>query len=174
VRRARPFIVAAVFCAALTTALTWPLVRHAGTRVANDLGDPLLNMWLMAWNARVMPLTGPWWNATQFFPATGAIAFSEHLLGLSPITTPILLASNNPVLAYNAAFFLSFLLSAVAGHALGWSLTRRHDAALVAGVAFGFAPYRAAQLGHIQVLSTYWMPLALRNMLCTCLPESRR
>ncbi len=160
-RRAAPFLVAALFYAALTTALTWPLVLQAGSRVANDLGDPLLNMWLLAWNARVLPLSEAWWNAPQFYPASGVIAFSEHLLGLSPIATPILLASNNPVLAYNVSFFLSFLLSAVTGHALGWSLTRRHDAALVAGLAFGFAPYRAAQLGHLQVLSTYWMPLAL-------------
>jgi hypothetical protein len=165
VRRAVPFFVAAAVYAALTTALTWPLVLHAGSRVADDLGDPLLNMWLCAWNARVLPLTEAWWNAPQFYPASGAIAFSEHLLGLAPITTPILLASGNPVLAYNAAFFLSFFLSALAAHVLGWSLTRRHDAALVAGLAFGFAPYRAAQLGHLQVLSTYWMPLALAGLV---------
>lgn len=163
-RHARALAAATAAYAALTAALTWPLVLHAGSRVANDLGDPLLNMWLLAWNARMPPLTGAWWNAPQFFPATGTMAYSEHLLGLSPITTPILWASGNAVLAYNAAFFLSFLLSALAGHALGWSLTRRHDAALVAGLAFGFAPYRAAQLGHVQVLSTYWMPLALAGL----------
>jgi hypothetical protein len=154
VRRAGPFLLAAALYTLLTTALTWPLVRHPGTRVANDLGDPLLNIWLMAWNARVLPLTEQWWNAPQFYPAEGVMAFSEHLLGLTPITTPILLATRNPLLAYNAAFFCSFLLSAIAGHMLGWSLTRRHDAALIAGLAFGFAPYRAAQLGHVQVLST--------------------
>jgi hypothetical protein len=165
VRRARPFLGAAALYAALTTALTWPLVLHGGSRVANDLGDPLLNMWLLAWNARVLPLSNAWWNAPQFYPASGVIAYSEHLLGLSPVTTPILLASGNPVLAYNAAFFCSFLLAALAAHALGWSLTRRHDAALVAGLAFGFAPYRAAQLGHLQVLSTYWMPLVFVGLV---------
>ncbi len=164
-RRAAPLLAAAALYALLTTALTWPLVLQAGSRVANDLGDPLLNMWLMAWNARVLPLTGAWWNAPQFYPAPGAIAFSEHLLGLSPISTPVLLASRNPVLAYNVAFFLSFFLSALAAHVVGWSLTRRHDAALVAGLAFGFAPYRAAQLAHVQVLSTYWMPLALAGLV---------
>ena len=164
-RRAVPFLAAAGLYTALATALTWPLVLQGGTRVANDLGDPLLNMWLMAWNARAWPLTEAWWNAPQFYPAPGAMAFSEHLLGLVPISTPILLASGNPVLAYNAAFFLSFVLSALAAHVLGWSLTRRHDAALVAGLAFGFAPYRATQLAHVQVLSTYWMPLALAGLV---------
>ena len=31
----------------------------------------------------------------------------------------------------------------------------------MAGLAFAYAPYRLGQLSHIQVLSSYWMPLAL-------------
>src|SRR5262249_45908257 len=33
--------------------------------------------------------------------------------------------------------------------------------ALVAGLAFGFAPYRAAQMPHLQTLWACWMPLGL-------------
>lgn len=164
-RRFSPFALAGALYFVLSCAVTWPLVLHLGTRVANDLGDPLLNMWILAWNAREMPLTAAWWNQTQFFPVEGVTAFSETLLGLFPLTTPVLLATRNPVLAYNLAVFLSFPLAALAGHALGWSVTRRHDAALVAGLAFGFAPYRAAQLAHVQVLSSYWMPLALVGLI---------
>jgi hypothetical protein len=40
-------------------------------------------------------------------------------------------------------------------------LTGRHDAALVAGLAFGFGPYRAAQMPHLQMLVACWMPLGL-------------
>ncbi len=149
----------------LSAAVTWPLVLHLGSLVANDLGDPLLNMWILAWNARTVPLTEAWWNMPQFFPASGATAFSEHLLGLAPIATPLLLSTGNPVLAYNTALFLSFPLSALAAHALGWSLTKRHDAAAIAGVAFAFAPYRMAQLAHVQVESSYWMPLALVGLV---------
>ena len=145
----------------LTAALTWPLVLHPGSRVPNDLGDALLNMFLIAWNARVLPLSDAWWSAPQFFPLPGATAFSEHLLGLAPITTPVFLATGNAVLAYNAAFFLSFPLSAFGAHLLGFELTRRHGAALIAGLAYGFAPYRVSQLAHVQVLSAYWIPLAL-------------
>ena len=148
----------------LTAALTWPLILHAGSRVPNDLGDPLLNTWLMAWNARVLPLTGKWWNAPQFFPADGAMAFSEHLLGLSWITTPVIWLSGNPLLGYNAAFFLSFPLCALSAYFLTYSIARRHDCAFVAGLAFGFAPYRMAQFAHVQVLSAYWMPIALAGL----------
>ncbi|MDQ3213244.1 MAG: discoidin domain-containing protein, partial [Acidobacteriota bacterium] len=70
----------------------------------------------------------------------------------------------NPLLAYNVAFFASFVLCALSAYALTFSIARRHDAALVAGLAFGFAPYRMSQLGHVQVLSAYWMPLALAGL----------
>lgn len=155
---------AAAFYVVLATAITWPLVLHPGTVVPNDLGDPLLNTWLMAWNARVLPLSAAWWNTPQFFPIDGTMAFSEHLLGLSVITTPVTLLSGNPLLAYNAAFFLSFVLSALSAYFLTYSISSRHDCAFVAGLAFGFAPYRMAQLAHVQVLSAYWMPLALAGL----------
>ena len=149
---------------ALTIALTWPLVLHPGSLVPHDPGDPLLNTWIMSWNARVPPLTTAWWNAAQFFPAQGATAFSEHLLGLSVLTTPIIWLSGNPLLAYNVAFFSSFVLCALSAYALTLRIAGRHDAALVAGLAFGFAPYRMSQLAHVQVLSSYWMPLALLGL----------
>jgi hypothetical protein len=149
---------------ALTVVLTWPLILHPGSLVPNDLGDPLLNTWIMSWNARVMPLTSAWWNGAQFFPVAGATAFSEHLLGLSVISTPVILLTGNALLAYNLAFFASFVLCALSAYFLTFSISRRHDAALVAGLAFGFAPYRMAQFPHVQVLSAYWMPLALAGL----------
>jgi hypothetical protein len=160
-RRLAPFGLAAVLYTALTVALTWPLVRAPATTVPNDLGDPLLNTALIAWNARTMPLTARWWNAPQFYPQPGVTAFSEHLLGLSPLTTPIVLVTGNPLLAYNAAFFLSFVLCGLSAHLLAYVLTRRHDIGVLAGLAFAFAPYRMTQIAHLQVLSAYWMPLAL-------------
>ena len=55
----------------LTIALTWPLLLHPGSRVPNDLGDSLLNMFLLAWNAHEVPFTPQWWNLPQFFPIPG-------------------------------------------------------------------------------------------------------
>ena len=163
----RPFVAfglaAGLYCL-LTIVLTWPLILHAGSRVPNDLGDSLLNTFLLDWNSRVLPFTEKWWNLPQFYPIPGATAFSEHLLGLSVVTTPVILVSGNPLLAYNVAFLLSFPLCASAAHLLGYHLTRRHDAALIAGIAFGFAPYRMAQFAHVQVLSAYWIPLGLLGL----------
>jgi hypothetical protein len=148
----------------LTLALTWPLALRMGSRVPNDPGDSLLNVFLLAWNARALPLTERWWNLPQFYPVPGAMAFSEHLVGLAPLTTPVIALTGNPLLAYNVAFLLSFPLCAITAHALAFHLTKRHDLAFVAGIAFAFAPYRMSQLAHVQVLSSYWMPLALLGL----------
>jgi len=159
-----PVVAAAAAYVLLTAALTWPLVLHPGSLVPNDLGDPLLNTWILAWDARVVPLTAHWWDAPQFYPAAGTMAFSEHLLGLTIFTTPVILVSGNPLLAYNIAFFLSFVLSGLFAYFLAFTISRRHDCAFLAGLAFAFAPYRMAQLAHVQVLSSYWMPLALAGL----------
>ena len=45
-----------------------------------------------------------------------------------------------------------------------YQITRRHDLAIVAGLAYGFAPYRMAQFSHVQVLSSYWMPFSLLGL----------
>ena len=156
-----PVILAALVYFLLTVALTWPLVVRPGSLVPNDLGDPLLNTWILAWNARVAPLTAAWWNGPQFYPIAGTMAFSEHLLGLSVFATPTILLTGDPLIAYNVVFFLSFVLSALGAYLLAFTISRRHDCAFLAGLAFGFAPYRMAQFAHVQVLSTYWMPVAL-------------
>jgi hypothetical protein len=160
-RGVAPFALAAVLYTALTVALTWPLILAPATTVPNDLGDPLLNTSLIAWNARTMPLTSRWWNVPQFYPQPGMTALSEHLLGLAPLTTPIVVLSGNPLLAYNAAFLLSFVWCGLAAHLLAFVLTRRHDVGVLAGLGFAFAPYRMSQIAHLQVLSAYWLPLAL-------------
>ncbi len=152
---------AAVVYFLLTVALTWPLVLQPASSVPNDLGDPLLNTWILAWDARVLPLTSAWWNGPQFYPVAGTMAFSEHLLGLTIFTTPIIWITGDPLVAHNVAFFLSFLLSALAAYFLAYTISRRHDCAFLAGLAFAFTPYRMAQFAHVQVLSAYWMPIAL-------------
>ena len=44
---------------------------------------------------------------------------------------------------------------------LGRELTGSAAAGLVAGLAFAFAPYRIANIPHLQVLSSAWMPFVL-------------
>ena len=159
--RFRPALRAAAALVLLTCAYTWPLAANLRSAVPHDRGDPLLVTWILWWSTKAVPLTERWWNAPAFYPSTGVLGFSETLLSLAPITAPIIAITSSPLAAYNVAFLLSFVLSGMGAYFLGFVLTARHDAALVAAVAFAFAPYRLSHTNHLQVLSSYWMPVAL-------------
>jgi hypothetical protein len=157
----RAVLLAAAALSALTCAYTWPLVAHLGSSVGHDRGDPLLVTWILWWSTHAVPLTAAWWNAPAFYPSTGVFAFSENLLGLAPISAPIIALTRSPLAGYNIAFLASYVLSGLGAYMLAFVLTRRHDAAFVAAVAFAFAPYRLSHLQHLQLLSSYWMPVAI-------------
>jgi hypothetical protein len=143
---------------------TWPLGAHLSSRIPHDPGDPILNAWILWWNTQAIPLTAEWWDAPFLHPLRGSLALSEHLLGISLYATPLQWAGASPLVAYNIALLLSFTLSAFFAYLLALWLTRSHLAALCAGVAFGFAPYRAGQLSHLQVLTSQWLPLMLLGL----------
>ena len=159
--RVRPWIAAALFYFALVLTFTWPLAASLSSAVPHDLGDPLENTWILWWNAHAVPLTARWWDAPIFWPAPGALALSEHLLGISVFATPLQWLGASPTAAYNVCFLFSFPLCSLAAHALVFTIARRHDAGVIAGLIFGFNPYRIAQAPHLQMLAAWWMPIAL-------------
>ena len=152
-----------VYCG-VTVALTYPLILQMGSVLPNDAGDPALNTWILWWNTQTLPFTTAWWDAPAFFPAPGVLSFSENLLGLSLISTPLYWLGLGPQAAYNVVFFLTFPLSAAGAYLLGYELTKRHDAAFIAGLLFGFAPYRIAHLPQIQSLASFPMAFALLGL----------
>ena len=153
----------------LTLVLTWPLVRGLARDVPGDFGDPLLNAWIVAWDAGRLEraLAGhpvalrEYWNAAIFAPHPLALAYSEHLTAQALQVLPIRVLSKNPILAYNLLFLSTFIMSAWGMFLLVRELTGNSAAAFLAGLAFGFAPYRIASIPHLQVLSSAWMPFTL-------------
>ena len=157
----------------LAVAYTWPLAPNLTSRVPHDLGDPVLNTWILWWNARVLPFTEAWWSPPIFYPLRNTLALSEHLAGVALFTSPLQLAGMGPLTAYNLAFIFSSALSGFFTCLLVRYLLTREGAApsvsvtvaaLAGGIAFGFAPFRASHFAHLQVLTTQWMPLALLAM----------
>ena len=141
---------------------TWPLAALFGRVLPSDLGDPLLNTWILGWDAdRAAHGFRGLWNAPIFFPYPNTLAYSEHLLGLLPITLPVQWLTRNPVAAYDFAFLFSYVLAGAGMYVLARSVSGRRDAALLAALAFAFSPYRTLQGPHLQVLMSGWMPLAL-------------
>ena len=140
------------------------LLVHLGSMIAADEGDPLFVAALLHWNATVLPLSERWWQFPIFEPTRDTLAFSEHFLGLSPLSTPLHWVTRNAVVTYNITTLLTFPLCGLTMFALAYRLTRNGAAAFLAGLAFAFAPYRVAQLPHLQMLSLFWAPLALLGL----------
>ena len=132
--------------------------------VANDDGDPLLTAAILTWNAEHVPYTDAWWQFPIFDPTTDALAFSEHLLGLSVIATPIYWLTGSTLVTYNVSLLLTYPLCGLAMFALARRLTGSAPAAFLAGLAYAFAPVRASQLPHIQLLAMFYLPLVLLGL----------
>src|SRR5438309_387738 len=135
---------AAVVAALLAIAIagTYPLIGHLGTHLPNDLGDPVLNAWILAWDASALARGGAHlWDAPNFFPYLHALAYSDHLLGIALFTAPLQWLSGNAVLVYNVAFIGAFVGAGAGMYLLARTLTGRRDAAFVgAVVVFALAP----------------------------------
>ena len=159
--RAIPIVTATIALVALTCAYAWPLPVRLRSAIPDGSNDPFLVTWMLWWSTKAVPLTTEWWNAPAFYPATGVFAFSEHMLGLAPITVPIIAVTGSPLVGYNIAFLVSYVASGLGAYFLAYALCRRHGAAFVAAAAYAFAPYRLSHAAHLQLLSSYWMPVAL-------------
>lgn len=148
----------------LTAVIGREILASPGGGIAHDAGDPLLNAAILTWNARHIPWTDAWFQFPIFYPTRDALMLSEHLLGVSVLSTPLYWMSGDPLVTYNLTLLLTFPLCALAMYALVQRLTRSAAAAFLAGLAFGFAPYRVAHLPHIQMLAVFWAPLALLGL----------
>ena len=143
----------------ITVAFTWPLARGLTRDIPGDYGDPLLNIWILAWDAT--HFGRGWWNANIFHPHPLALGYPEHLAAQAVQILPVYWLTGNPILCYNLLILSTFVLSGIGAFLLAREWTDNVIAAAVAGLAFAFAPYRVASIPHIQVLSSAWMPFTL-------------
>src|SRR5450759_203468 len=133
----------------VAVAATYPLIRHITTHLPNDLGDPVLVAWILAWDADafrhgVLNI----FNAPSFFPYLHTLVYSEHMIGVAVFTAPLQWLTANPVFVYNIAFIASFVQAGAGMYVLARSLTGRRDAALLAALAYAFTPFRVAQFAN--------------------------
>ena len=147
---------------AVAIAATYPLILHPATRLPNDLGDPVLNAWILWWDATAIG-NGfrQLWDAPTYFPYAHTLAYSDHLLGIAVFTAPLQWLTANPVLVYNLAFIGSYANAGVGMYLLARLLTGRRDAAVVAAAIYAFSAFRVAHFAHLQWLMTGWLPLSL-------------
>ena len=155
-------IVAGVALAVLTS---WPLVLHMSTRIAPDLGDPVRTAWQVAYVGHAM-LHDPLhlFDANVFYPHPLSLAFSDSLLGYGPAG----FFGSGTVAAlvrYNLLFLFAWSLCFVGGYLLARELGLRKLGAGAAAAAFAYAPYRVTEAGHLHVISSGGIALALFLLL---------
>ena len=144
---------------------TWPLVLHLPSRIAPDLGDPVRTAWEVAWVGHAM-LHDPLhlFNSNAFYPHPLSLAFSDSLLGYGPAA----FFGSGTVAAlvrYNLLFLFAWSLCFVGAYLLARELGVGRLAGAVAGAAFAYAPYRVTEAGHLHVISSGGIPLALFLLL---------
>jgi hypothetical protein len=157
----REVALVAVGAAVFAIVMNWPLILNLGDTIPLDLGDPMPQAWQVAWGGHALahqPLH--FFDANQYWPFAQTLAFSDALIGYAPAG----LIGSGPydaVVRYDLLFLFSYALAFFGAYLLARELGLGRGAALVAGVAFAFAPSRIEQDGHLQVISSGGIPLAL-------------
>ena len=150
---------------ALAVLVTWPLVLHLPSRISPDLGDPVRTAWQIAWVGHAM-LHQPLhlFDANAFYPHPLSLAFSDSLLGYGPAA----FFGSGTVAAlvrYNLLFLFAWSLAFVGCYLLARELGLRKLGAAAAAAAFAYAPYRVTEAGHLHVISSGGIALALFLLL---------
>ncbi len=145
----------------LALAMHWPLPMHLGRDIAQDLGDPLVQAWQVAWDGHALvhqPLR--LFQANMFWPQHDSLAFSDALVGYAPAG---LIGSgvHAAVVRYDLLFLFAYALCFVGAYLLARELGVGKAGATIAGAAFAYAPYRLEQEGHLHIVSSGAIALAL-------------
>jgi hypothetical protein len=161
VRTGRLYAAVAALSIALTVLMTWPLGRIS-TPVIPASDDANFSIWRLAWIAHQLPRDpAHLFDANIFHPAPGTLAYSDAMLLVGVAGLPFFQLGANPALIHNTLLLAAIVLSMLCAFALARRLTGSGPAALVAAIIFGFAPYRIAHIGHLELQWTMWMPLSM-------------
>lgn len=143
--------------------LPWSLnITNALTNVI----DPLFYAWNISHNTQAILAGGKnLLNTNIFFPEPNTLAFSDTLFTQTLFTAPIIMLTNNPILAENIYLLFTFPLAVISMYALVSYLVKNHIAAVCAGIFYAFSYPRLSQIGHMPALSSQWLPLIILFLL---------
>lgn len=155
-----PAAAVTAFFILLTAIMTWPQVRVLGTH-AMEHQDVYFNMWRLRWIAHALWTSpGSLFDGNVFHPERGVLAYSDAMLVEGLVAAPLLWAGVPPVLVHNLLLLGAIVASSVGMFVLARHLTGSTPGALLAGVVFGFAPYRFDHYFHLELQWTIWSPWA--------------
>lgn len=158
----RELIIAAAICIAVSIAMTWPLLLHLTDKVAeNDVGDPLLQAWEIAWGGHSLTNEiSSYWDGNAFWPLNDGLAFSDALTGYAPLAM-LGAGAETAMLRYNILFLFAYSLSGFGAYLLARELRVGIGPAAIAGAIYAWAPWRLTHNGHLNIISSGGIPLSL-------------
>jgi hypothetical protein len=153
--------VAALVAVAVSLVLNRGALSDPGHTLPQDIWDPSLVSYLIAWGGHAL-LHQPSnvWDLNAFYPSPYGLAYTDSLLAYAPFA----ILGTGPevaVLRYNLLYIAALALVLFGAYVLVRQLGVGRLGAAVAGIAFAMAPWRLAQAGHLQIISTGGMMLAL-------------
>src|SRR5436190_5009518 len=167
----------ALLAVGVAVVMTRPLILHLGseTPVADYSGDPLYLTWQVAWIGHAL-LHAPLHllQSNFYFPVKNSLALTDVLFGYAPAG---LLASSGPhaaLIVHNLLFIFSYALAFFGAYLLARELGAGDWGGAAAGAAFAYAPWKLGQNGHLHVLSSGGIPLALALLVRGYRRGSRR
>jgi len=130
----------------------------------NEPVDCLLNTWIITWThlnlaKNPRPSTTP-----IFLPQSRQ---PEHLgtsLSLAVLSWPVFLASRNPILSYNFLLFLFITLNGFTMFLLLKAFDRKPWVGIMGGLMFAFNSYQIQHISHLQLQSSWLIPLAFLSL----------
>jgi hypothetical protein len=158
----KEYLAVLVFFFLAAVLFTWPLLLHLRDGIIGGHGDPLLNSWIVSWDARTI-FTHPsqLFQGNILYPARDVLAYSEHLLTLGIISAPVYFLTKDPILSYNFLAFFAIVFSGFGVYLLVKELNGSRLGGVVAGIFFALCPYKMAQLGHLQMIFSPFLPFML-------------
>jgi len=151
-----------ILFAALTAAHTWPLAAAPGTWSRNDHADALLNTWILAWVAHIVPEAPlSLFDANIFHPERTTLAYSEHLVVPALMGAPLAWAGASPVLVHNLVLLAGLVLTGWVTCLVISRWTGDTLAGVLAGTVAAFNAHTLTRLPHVQAMHVEFLPLAL-------------
>jgi len=153
---------AAVFFAALTIVLAYPIsIQPASLRFPTG-PDGDLGWYLLGWDVHAL-VRHPWsiFDANIYYPERLTLAYGENVIGLALLAAPVIWLGGNLLLAANVVSLLSTALCGLGAYVLARRVGLTVAAALICGIIFQCSPPRFLRIGQMNLSSVQWIPFTL-------------
>lgn len=137
---------------------TFPMFFKIDGITTGDGFLPSQNIWWF--KKAISTFQNPFYTDYIFYPNGTSLVFQGSQFSNFLLTLPVSITAGVNA-GVNAAYILSFILSGYFAFLLAHELTGNKYASIIAGIVYGFNPFRVRGVGHLNVVTMQWLPLYL-------------